>query len=122
MARGRRDIDDALLVALACGATVESAAGTVGIGAATVYRRLKDERFRLRLKEIRADMMQRTSAMLTAAGDEGVKTLLTLMKDASPPAVRLGAARAVLDIGLRFRETAELEGRIAALEAHLTSP
>jgi hypothetical protein len=33
--------------------------------------------------------------------------------------VRLGAARAVLEIGMKVRETAELEERLAALEQQL---
>ena len=33
-----------------------------------------------------------------------------------PPAVRLGAVRAVIELGLKVREVAELEARIAALE------
>jgi hypothetical protein len=33
--------------------------------------------------------------------------------------VRLGAARAVLELGVKLREAAELEARIAALEQQL---
>jgi hypothetical protein len=84
-----------------------------------VYRRLKDPDFRAQLREVRADMLQRTSGMLTAAGAEGVKTLLALLKDTAPAPVRLGAARAVLELGVKMRETAELMDRVAALEAQL---
>jgi hypothetical protein len=117
--RGRRGADQALLLALACGATVEAAARSVGVSESTVYRRLREPAFRLRLQEVRADMVQRTSGMLTAAGGEGVKTLLALLKEGMPPAVRLGAARAVLELGMKVRETAELAERVAALEAQL---
>lgn len=48
MARGRRNADEALLAALACGATVENAARTVGISARTAHRRLKEEGFQKR--------------------------------------------------------------------------
>ena len=40
-----------------------------------------------------------------------------LVKEGTPPAVRLGAARAVLEIGLKVREAADVEQRLAALEA-----
>ncbi len=120
MARhGKKDIDERLLMALACGAAVEVAARTAGVSERTVYRRLQDPAFRGRLQEVRADMLQRTSGMLTAAGGEGVKTLLALMKETAPPAVRLGAARAVLELGMKVRDAAELAERIAALEAQL---
>ena len=42
---------------------------------------------------------------------------LSLQKDSVPHAVRLGAARAVLELGIKVREMVELEARIAALEA-----
>lgn len=36
-----------------------------------------------------------------------------------PPAVRLGAARAVVDFGVKMRQLVELEERLAAMEALL---
>jgi hypothetical protein len=44
-----------------------------------------------------------------------------LQKDTVPPATRLGAARAVLELGMKVRETAELEQRLAALEEQLAT-
>ena len=81
---GRKNKDEQLLLTLACGATVEAAARAVGLSEATVYRRLRDPAFRQRIKEVRADFLDRTSAMLTAAGGEFVKTLLALLKESSP--------------------------------------
>jgi hypothetical protein len=119
--KGRRGADEALLMALACGATVEAAAQKAGLSEATAYRRLKDPAFQKRLRDLRADMLQRTAAMLTAASGEAVKTLLVLLKDSVSAATRLGAARAILEIGMKVRETAELEQRIASLEEQLRS-
>jgi hypothetical protein len=116
--RGRRNADQALLVALACGATVEAAARTAGVSPATVYRRQQDPEFQKRVQEFRSDMVQRTAGMLTAAAMEAVKTLLELQKTTVPAAVRLGAARSVLEIGIKVREVADLEERLAALEQH----
>jgi hypothetical protein len=117
--RGKRHADEQLLMALACGATVEAAAQKAGISARTIYRRLDDPAFRRQLQVLRADLVQRTAGMLTAAGGEAVKALLALLKEAIPPATRLGAARAVLELGLKVRDAAELEQRLAALEARL---
>jgi hypothetical protein len=119
--RGRQQADDALLLALACGATVENAARQAGVAPRTVHRRLADEAFRQRLQTMRVDMVQRSSAALTAAAHEAVRTLLELLKPSMPAAVRLGAARSVLEIGMKLRENAELETRLAALEAMLFS-
>lgn len=114
--RGRRRADDILLMALACGATTEGAAQKADIGVATVYRRLKDPDFKDRLQKIRADIVQRTAGSATAAGIEAIKTLVALMRDSNPGSVRLGAARAVLELGTKLRESVELEQRIAVLE------
>jgi hypothetical protein len=113
----RKKAEDSLLMALACGATVDSAARQCKLCVRTVYRRLEDPDFHTRLREIRADMFQRTAATLTAAGSEAVRTLLELLRSStSPPATRLGAARSVLEMGMKTREFAELDDRLAALE------
>jgi hypothetical protein len=116
MAHGRRNVDDLLLLTLACGATAEAAAQQAGVSRATVQRRLQETEFQQRLQQIRSDMLQRTSGMLTAAGGESVKTLVILQRETAPFAVRLGAARSVLELGTKLRETAEFEARLAALE------
>jgi len=121
VARGRRNADEALLAALACGATVENAARTAGISARTAHRRLKEEGFQKRLQDVRADMLQRTVGMLTASGMEASKTLISLLDPSVPQAVRLGATRTILEFGIKLRDSAELSERIAALEAQLAA-
>src|SRR5436309_14764165 len=118
----RKKAEDALLLALACGATVDSAARQCGLSERTVYRRLADPEFRQRLQEVRTDMVQRTAAMLTASAMEAVKTLLALQAASYPGAVRLGAARAILEQGVKIREVADLEQRLVALEQQMAQP
>ena len=118
-AKPRKKAEDALLLSLACGASVDAAARQCGLCERTVYRRLEDPEFSQRLKQLRADMIQRTAGALTAAATEAVRTLLELQKVAAPPAVRLGAARSVLEIGIKMREAADLEERLSALEQQL---
>ena len=121
MASGRRGADDRLLQLLACGATVATAATQAGVSEATVYRRLAEPEFTRKLQALRSDMVQRTSGTLTAAGTESVQTLLELQKPGVPPATRLGAAKATLELGMKVRETAELEQRLAALEEQVAA-
>ena len=52
--------------------------------------------------------IQRTAATLTAAGGESVKTLLALQQASEPGPTRLGAAKAILELGIKFREVADL--------------
>lgn len=117
--KGRHTANHPLLMALACGATIESAARSAGLSTTTAYRRMRDPEFTAELQKVRADMVQRTAGMLTGAAGEAVKTLLALQASTIPHAVRLGAARAILELGVKLRETAELEERIAAVEAQL---
>ncbi|MFO0804414.1 MAG: hypothetical protein U0791_14985 [Gemmataceae bacterium] len=112
----RKKNEDPLLLALACGATVDAAARQCGLSDRTVYRRLQDDEFQKRLTEVRADMVQRSSSMLTAAAGEAVRTLLALLKPPTSAAVRLGAARAILEVGLKIRQMVELEDRMSELE------
>jgi type II secretory pathway component PulF len=109
-----------LLVALACGATIEVAAQKAGLSQATVYRRLQDPEFKNRIQQAQSDMVKRASGTLTAAGMEAIKTLLSLLQSSSTPAaVRLGAARAVLELGSKLRDNVEFGERLRALEERL---
>jgi hypothetical protein len=107
------------LMALACGVTVENAARQAGISPSTAYRRLADPAFRQRLQQLRGDMVSRTAGTLTAAASEAVRTLLELLKSTASAAVRLSAARAVLEMGMKVREAADIEERLSALEGQV---
>jgi hypothetical protein len=50
-----------------------------------------------------------------------LKTFTTLQESATSEAVRLGAARAIIELGCKLREAVELTERLAALEARLES-
>jgi hypothetical protein len=66
-------------------------------------------------------MVQRSAGMLTAAAGEAVRTLLGLFKESSPPTVRLGAARAILEVGMKIRQMAELEAQMRDLEEQVAA-
>src|SRR5712691_3427053 len=104
------------VLALACGATVERAARQSGVSPRTVYRRLADPAFRKEVHDLRVEMLQRSAATLTAAASEAIKTLLTLQQPAEAGAVRLGAAKAILEIGMKLREMVDIEARLMELE------
>jgi len=107
--------DDAVLSALATGRTVQEAAKAGGMSERTVARRLADPAFCERLNAARAALFDQTLGKLANAATAAVEALVTLLRD-EPPTVRLGAARAVLELGTKLRESVELERRIAILE------
>ena len=117
--RGRRNANELLLMALACGATIEAAGQKAGLSRSTVLRRMKDPEFKGRLEEIRTEMVQRTSGALTASAMEAVRTLMALQQPSVPHATRLGAARTILELGIKMREITDLEARLTAVEDHL---
>ena len=112
---GRRNADDAVLAALAAGRTVLEAAKASGVSERTVARRLSEPAFCERLNAARAALFDQTLGKLANAAAAAVDALATLMAE-GPPSVRLGAARAVLELGTKLRESVELERRIAILE------
>jgi len=113
--------EQALVTALAFGATVENAARKAGVGERTAYRRLADPAFRARVDQARQETVLRTAGMLTGASVGSVKTLVDLQQDVSVPAnVRRGAARDVLELAVKYRECAEMEQRVAAIEKRLS--
>src|SRR5687767_9697215 len=102
-AGGRKNADSGLVVALACGATVEAAAKAAGVSESTVHRRLREPTFRQRVVEARDEMVSRSVARLSATSTLAADTLRGLLA-ARSETVRLGAARAVLELGSRLRE------------------
>jgi hypothetical protein len=113
--------EQVFVTALAFGATVENAARKAGIGERTAYRRLADAAFRARVDQARQEAVLRTAGMLTGAALGSVKTLVDLQQDVSVPAsVRRGAARDVLEMAVKYRDSAEMEQRLAAIEDRLS--
>jgi hypothetical protein len=115
---GRRKGDDALLLALAAGRPVRDAAGSAGLGERTARRRLADPDFRRRVVEARGEMVARALGKMADGMAEAADTLRQLLR-AEGESVRLGAARSILELGNKLRESVELEQRLAALEEQL---
>jgi molybdenum-dependent DNA-binding transcriptional regulator ModE len=111
--------DAKLLLALASGASIRKAATAAGVSEATVTRRLEDPAFRRQLNLIRTQMVDRAVGRLAATMAVASTTLRRLLK-AKSETVRLGAARAVLEMHVRLKEAGEVEERLAALEQQLT--
>ena len=112
---GRRKGDAALLLALAAGQTVRDAARSAGIGERTATRRVADLDFRRRVAELRAEMVGRALGRMADGMTDAADTLRALLT-AEGESVRLGAARSILELGNKLRESVELEQRLQALE------
>jgi hypothetical protein len=111
----RRKGDAGLVTALAGGQTIRDAARASGVSEATVYRRLEDPAFRQQVAEARGKLIDGALGQLADASTQAVTTLRALL-GAEGELVRLGSARAILELGHKLRESVEMEARIAALE------
>jgi hypothetical protein len=115
---GRRNADEALALALATGQTLRAAAEATGIGERTATRRTAEPGFRRRVNELRAEMTSRALGRM-ADGMADAADVLRKLLNADSESVRLGAARSLLELGVKLRESVELEERLAALEGRL---
>ena len=107
-ASGRKNADSELIASLARGTTVKEAARTAGVAERTAYRRLKDADFRDRVQEARKAMFEQALGAVASAGVSAVQTLRDLLQ-ASSESVRLSAARSILEMGVKLRESTEKE-------------
>ena len=115
---GGRKGDAALVLALAGGHTVRDAARLAGVGERTASRRVADATFRRWVVNLRSDMVARGAGHLADGMAEAAATMRSLLKSPTET-VRLAAARAVLELGNRLHEAAELEARVRELEAQM---
>jgi AcrR family transcriptional regulator len=106
--------EDELILALAAGATVREAAEKAGVGERTVYRRLADPDFRRSVSRARGRLFDTALGRLASLGGKAAGIFERLM-ESDQPSVARRAAKAVLELGPRLRET-ELEERVSRLE------
>ncbi len=113
---GRHNADDAIAAALAAGKIVRDAAAEVGVAERTIHRRLSEAGFRARVDELRSELVATALGRMADTMADAADTLRRLL-GAESEAVRLGAARSILELGCRLRESVELEQRLTTLEA-----
>jgi|SRR6267378_3562550 AcrR family transcriptional regulator len=100
----------------AAGATAAKAAAHAKVSERTVHRRLANPDFCERLRTLKAEMVQRTTALLLTTAQQACQTLIDLLAPTIPINVRCAAAGDILELGLLLGENAELEKRLAVLE------
>jgi hypothetical protein len=110
----RKDVDDALILALAGGLGVAAAARKAEVSERTVRRRLEGAAFRAKVDAARAALVGEAVGRLALIGGAAAGKLAELL-GAKSEAVRLGAARACLEFMLRGAEVDVLARQLADL-------
>jgi hypothetical protein len=104
-------------LALARGGSVREAAEASGAGMRTVKTWTATlPGFARRVHELRAEMTGQALGQLVAAMAGAARTLHVLCRSGQSEMVRLGAARSIIEMGTRLRESVEIEERLAVLE------
>lgn len=114
----RHRSDDLLVLALARGETLTTAAQLAGVSARTVNRRLTLSDFRAEVQRARAQLVDAAAGKITNGLDAAAECLRKLLTSDSD-AIKLSAARALFDIGIRLKEVVELESRLLDVEERL---
>lgn len=108
---------EAAAFALAAGATLDEAASKSGAGLTTIKTwSATIPAFYRRVTELRGEMTARAMGRLVDSMASAADTLGFLSRKGKSEMVRLSAARAVIELGVKLRESVELEQRIVALE------
>lgn len=109
--------EDQALVALLSETTMKEAATKTGIAEITLWRWMQDPAFQERYREARRQAVSQAITQLQKISSEAVQTLRDVMNDIeTPPACRVTAAKAVLELAFRGMETEDLSARIEVLE------
>ncbi|MEX0804093.1 MAG: IS630 transposase-related protein [Candidatus Binatia bacterium] len=95
--------------------SIEAACRSARISKATVYGWLKSESFQAEIRAQRERVMNSAIEKLKAGVEKAVDTLIELL-DCSKAEVRRGAAKDVIEFGLKGLELQEIESRLTALE------
>ena len=112
---------DALVMGLARGLTVRSAAKLAGFSERQAHRRAAEPATKAKVNAVRAGLVHRATGILSAACADAAKVLHTLAASAESEGVRLAAAKAILETTLRLRESTEIVERLELLEIRVSA-
>jgi len=108
---------EAALVALLSEPTMDAAAKKAGVSISTLSRWMELAEFQEKYRQARRDSVTTATTALQRHAAGAVATLAEVMGDpTAPPAVRVSAARIILEMTYRAVETEDVLTRLAALE------
>jgi len=110
--------DTMLAIALASGASISEVASQAGIERSTVYRKLENPVFRSLVAEYRDRLIGTALGRIADAMTRGADALAQLV-DSPKEHIRIRAARALISLGLRLRDSVDLTARMREVELEL---
>jgi transcriptional regulator with XRE-family HTH domain len=114
---------DILAAALAVGQSQQQAADTAGVSKGTVQRLLRDEAFSRRVADFRRPAVMRVLGLLNEASIDAATALHLIVQDMEESAaVRVNAAKAIVELATKLRGVEEMDQRLRKLEEQLARP
>lgn len=108
---------EAVIAALVAGRTSTEAASEAGVSVNTVYRYLRDPKFRLALSAAQAQQWAPAATRLRASVDRAIEKLEALMDDDHVHAsTQLRAAVSILEMALKFKDVTQDAPVIEAIQ------
>ena len=113
----KRVSDEKIIEMLLVHGSVDAAAMVLGIGRATIYRRMRDPTFQTLLTESKSMVLGAVVTGLTESLLGAVKALKDVISDSEAAAgTKVAAADCLLRHSLRYMESLDFERRLKALE------
>ena len=109
----------AAIVALLTTGDVSKAAQAAGVSRESLYRWLRDPRFKAELRQAEGDAMRGLARRLAGLGDLAADAMKDALDPGQPIGIRLRAADLVLTRGPALFELVNLVDRLERLEARL---
>lgn len=109
-----------LIIALMNEPTISQVAKRLKVNESTIFRMMQDESFKVKYREARRQLLYNSISQLQAISGEAVQTLRTIMNDGEvSPAVRVSAAKSILDMSLKAAEVEEIAERVDRIEEEI---
>ena len=113
--------EDALMIeALVAGKSHSEVAAVGGVSTQTVYRRLRDPRFRAAVSEGRARLWLPDADRLRREVSKSIDTLVAIRdNERTQDRTRAGVAKDIIELAVKLHEKVDTEPRLAAIENEL---
>jgi hypothetical protein len=113
--------NETLIAHLAAGNSWDAVVQLTGVSKATIARRMRDPKFRRKVREARAIVLERTLGLIAEGSVEAGIVLRNLLVNSTSERTKLGAARILLGAEAKFRETEELKADVEDLKEQVAA-
>jgi hypothetical protein len=111
---------DKALAALISQPSVRKAAAASGLGEATIWRYLRDDKFRRAYLDARRGLVEHATTQMSQSASAAATALDEIVKDKKmPPTARVSAAKTVLQKAQSGVELLDLQERLSEIEKQL---